>query len=101
MEPTSKKITLKFTAYKEFEISYQDDPSEALKTFCEDHDLEFEDHSIVSELYQCPKCDEYFDKLEAFEDGRGNEHEVCQSCLCDWSDAEFYAVDEDHYRGDR
>lgn len=63
-----RKVELQFVAFKTFETPH--DPIEELKTFCEDHNLQFCDVEIVKSQTECVKCGSYVSDDEMYADNQ-------------------------------
>lgn len=83
-----RKVELQFTAFITIESIH--DPIEELKTFCEDHDLQFCDVEIERSETECQKCGQFVD------DSKMYANDICFDCY-----EGIKQEDEDQYRGER
>lgn len=72
MKKQLQKSLIKFTGFISVESIH--DPIDELKTFCEDHGIEFCDTEIVESATECIECGSYVNDNSMYEDG------ICFKC---------------------
>lgn len=79
-----KKAVIKFTAYKEFECPQDEDLLAQLKTFCDDHEIEFSTPILLDKRDECPMCGKFVSKVIEALSYTDVEIEGCKDCIDNW-----------------